>query len=59
MDDDGFLDRDVNGRIGKRKPIPAEGMRKNTLGAYAGRCGLVQYRTQSTLPSPNTGLYMP
>jgi hypothetical protein len=59
MDEGGILGKDVDGAIGRRKFTGTKGMRKSTGTVYAVRPGPVQYRSQSNLPSPSSGLYMP
>jgi hypothetical protein len=59
MEEGDTVGREFNGTSRRQKPTAAEGQRKNALGSYGGRSGPMHYQTQSGLPSPSSGLYMP
>jgi hypothetical protein len=59
MEEGDTVGKEFNGTSRWQKSTAAKGQRRNALGSYSGRSGLVHYRTQSGLPSLSSGLYIP
>jgi hypothetical protein len=59
MNDDSIFGRDPSGPSTRSANRPTEGMRMITPSQYANWDGPVQYRSQSTLPPPHHGVYVP